>query len=74
MVDTTHQVPAPSASAWLIELKEPGRPIFIVHRLDEAEAREALAHHLAGIGAFIHTIDAERAVNAAAARSVGVVW
>jgi len=74
MVDNDRQLPSPSASAWWIDLSEIGGPVFIVLRLDEDEAREALVRQLVDIGAIGNTIEAERVVAAAPTESVAVVW
>lgn len=74
MVDSDRQVSTPSACAWLIDLSAIGGPVFVVHRLDQSEARAALVRHLVDIGAIPNTIKAERLVGAAPISSVGVVW
>lgn len=74
MVDARGQLPSPSASAWLIDLTEDGGPVFIVLRLDESRARNALARYLVDIGASRHTSDAERAVASARCSPVAVIW
>jgi hypothetical protein len=50
MIDTTRQVPAPSAAGWLFDLRDHRGPAFVVLREDEAAARECLRDHLVGIG------------------------
>lgn len=75
MIDNPRQLPTPSAMAWRIDLAGVGAPMFVVMRTTEAEAREALATHLVAIGSpLANTTAAERAVNAAPADSVAVVW
>lgn len=76
MIDTICQValPPPSATAWVIDLREVDGPLFVVFRLTEDEARQALAHHLTEIGAFIQRAEAEQAVNGADTTSIGVIW
>jgi hypothetical protein len=74
MVDNDSQVPAPSASAWSIDLEAIEGPVFIVHRRDERDARAALVRHLVEIGSVADTIKAERIVAASPISSVGVVW
>jgi hypothetical protein len=74
MVDTGRQVPSPSASAWLIDLSHVDGPQFVVFRLSEIEARQAVVGHVVENGAIANTIAAERLVAAAPASQVGVVW
>ena len=74
MIDTRGQVPAPSASPWLIDLTAAGGPRFAVLRLAEEEARDALVAHLVEIGSIPNTIAAERLVGSAPIESVAVTW
>ena len=74
MVDASRQLPSPEAQAWSINLAEVGGPVTVVCRREEAEAREALVHHLVGIGAVANTCAAERIVAGAPITSVAVVW
>jgi hypothetical protein len=74
MVDMSRQVPTPSAAAWRLDAAALGGPSFIVMRLDEDEAREALAVHLVEIGNVSHTIAAERLVRTLPAESASVIW
>lgn len=74
MVNSDRQLPTPSASAWSLDLSEIGGLVFIVLRVSEREARQALACHLVEIGSIPNTIEAERVVAAAPAESIGVVW
>jgi hypothetical protein len=76
MIDTRRQtsLPAPSAHAWRLDLSEIGGPSFIVMRLDEAEARRALAEHLVEIGKFPGVLEAEQAIRILSSASVSVIW
>jgi hypothetical protein len=74
MLDTDRQLPAISASVWVINLAAIDGPQFVVLSRDEAEAREALVVHLVEIGAIANTIEAFRIVNAAGITALGVVW
>lgn len=74
MIDTTRQLPSPSASAWAIDLTSVGGPVFAVLRLDEGEARAALVDHLLDIGSFATREETQRVVAAAPITSVGVIW
>jgi hypothetical protein len=74
MVDTSRKLPSPSAAAWRIDAAALGGPTFVVMRLDEDEAREALAIHLVEIGNVPHTIAAERLVRSLPSESVSVIW
>lgn len=74
MIDTDRQVPSASAPAWSIDLAGIGGPVFVVLRLDERDARQALVRQLVEVGAIANTIEAERVVAAAPIESVGIVW
>ncbi len=74
MVDNNGQVPSPSAAGWLLDLASVGGPRYVVLRLEEDAAYEALAQHLTAIGAALTTCAAERLVAAASAEPLGVVW
>ncbi|HXV05731.1 MAG TPA: hypothetical protein VFP23_07525 [Solirubrobacterales bacterium] len=74
MTDTSRQVPSPSAAAWLVDLAVADGPSFVVMRLNEAAAREALVAHLVEIDAVADEVAAKDLVGAAPVESVGVVW
>jgi hypothetical protein len=74
MVDEARQVPSASALAWMIDLAHVDGPRFVVCRVGDDDARQALVRHLVDIGSISHTIEAERIVAVAPAESVGVVW
>jgi hypothetical protein len=68
------QVPAPSATAWLLDLTAARGPRVVVLRGDEAEAREALARHLQDIGSAFSDEEAAELIAEATSEPVGVVW
>lgn len=74
MVDDERQLPSSSATGWSIDLEAVGGPRFVVLRLNESDARDALARYLVDIGAIANTIEAERVVGGAQIESVAVVW
>lgn len=74
MVNTDRQLPAISASVWVINLAAIAGPRFVVLRREEAEARVALVAHLVEIGAIANTIAAERIVAEAEIESMAVIW
>lgn len=58
----------------MIDLAHVDGPRFVVCRVGEVDARQALVRHLVDIGSIPNTIAAERIVASAPAESVGVVW
>jgi hypothetical protein len=50
MIDTSRQLPAPTADAWSIDLTALGGPLFVVLTTSEAHARERLVEHLVELG------------------------
>ena len=74
MVDTTRQVPAPSATAWAIDLRDTRGPIFVVLRCTGQSARAALVEHLADVGPSGSVADARALVDPANAEYVAVIW
>ena len=59
LVDTSRQLPATSALARGIELAGTKRPTFVVVRLGETEAGQALAAHLVKTGSAANTINTQ---------------
>lgn len=70
----SRQVPAPAASAWLIDLAAVRGPQFVVLRLTANVAREALVEHLVSIGRVSDIDEARDLLTDSSAESVGVVW
>lgn len=68
------QVPSPSASAWLLDLAEVDGPRYIVLRLDDGTARQALREHLLDIGAVSSEEEAGALVDHAASTPAAVIW
>ncbi len=68
------QVPSPSAHAVLLDLAAAGGPRYVVLRVDEQAAREALVAHLVDIGAVSTRSEAEAFVTGAGLETVAVVW
>jgi hypothetical protein len=50
MIDTSRQLPAPSAGAWSIDLTALGGPVFVILTTSEQHARERLVEHLVELG------------------------
>lgn len=74
MVDTTRQVPAPSAQAWSVDLTSVGAPTFTVMRTSAPEAREAVVAYLMDIGSGLTREAATAVVGRATVTEVSVVW
>lgn len=74
MVDQPRQVPSPSASAWLIDLRAAEGPAFVVLRVREDEAADRLVEHLIDIGAVIGEAEAAALISGVEPISVAVVW
>ncbi len=68
------QLPAPAATAYLIDLAAVRGAGFVVLRLDEQDARTALVEHLLEIGTVSDAQDARELLADAPAEPVGVVW
>lgn len=50
MIDTTCQVPVPSADAWSLDLVTLEGARFVILRSDKTDARQRLAEHLTWLG------------------------
>jgi hypothetical protein len=50
MIDTSRQLPAPTADAWSLDLTSLGGPRFVVLACSEQHARMRLGEHLAELG------------------------
>lgn len=50
VIDTSRQLPAPSADAWSIDLTAFDGPRYVVLACSEQHARQRLAQHLAELG------------------------
>lgn len=74
MVDTTRQVPAPSAHAWSVDLSAVGGPTFTVMRMSAVEAREAVVAYLMDIGSGLPQAAASEVVARATVTEVSVIW
>ena len=74
MVDTTRQVPAPSAQAWSVDLAPAGGPTFTVMRRSADDAREAVVAYLIDIGSGLTGAAATELVRRATVTEVPVVW
>lgn len=74
MVDTSRQVPAPSAQAWSVDLKSVGGPTFTVLRTSADEARDAVVAYLMDIGSGLTQAAATALVERATVAEVSVVW
>lgn len=74
MIYTSRQVPAPSAAGWLFDLTRARGPVFVVLRVTEDDARQALSEHLLDIGAVTDPGEADELIDGQAPIMVGVVW
>jgi hypothetical protein len=74
MVNEPRQLPAPSATAWLIDLAEVGGPSYVVLCREEAVAQQILIRHLVAIGKVTNTMEAEPIVADTPIESVAVIW
>lgn len=74
MVDTTRQVPAPSAQAWSVDLSSACGPTFTVMRRSADDAREAVVAYLIDIGSGLTQDAATELVRRATVTEVSVVW
>jgi hypothetical protein len=68
LIDTTRQVPAPSAAGWLFDLGDQHGPAFVVLRQDEGAARDCLRDHLCDLGI------ADGALAGASVEYTAVIW
>ena len=50
MIDTSRQLPAPTADAWSMDLTALDGPVFVVRTTSEWSARATLVEHLVGLG------------------------
>lgn len=71
---TDSQVPAPSASAWLVDMSEFGGPCFVVLRTSRCDARTATVSHLIEIGFGLDRAKVESLVSRAAVTEAAVIW
>lgn len=74
VIYTPRQVPAPSAAGWLFDLTTSRGPLFVVLRVTEDDARQALSEHLVDIGAVADHGEADQLIDGQAPAMVGVVW
>jgi hypothetical protein len=74
VVDQHRQVPAPSAVAWVVDLRDVRGAILVVLRRSETEARHALVAHLVDIGAVASIEEAVALAADSPAEHVGVIW
>ena len=74
MIDRPCQVPSPSAGGWLLDLSATDGPRYVVLRLDEQQARDALGVHLIDIGAVETGEIADTMIDTASAETVAVIW
>ncbi len=67
-------LPSPSASGWLIDLRDAGGPTYVVLRVVEDDAADCLVEHLTDIGAVVDVTEAAALVSGVEPVSVAVVW
>ncbi len=74
MVDTTRQVPPPSAQAWSVDLGPVSGPTFTVMCRSAVQAREAVVAYLVEIGSGLTWLAATELVDRATVTEVSVIW
>jgi hypothetical protein len=74
MIDTTCQVPVPSADAWSLDLASLGGPRLVVLRLDEHDARSRLVEHLIWLGKAEDDAEGQRLIAGVRTDRVAVIW
>jgi hypothetical protein len=74
MIDTIRKVPPPSADAWSFDLVSRGGPRFVLLRLDEHQARQRLAEHLAWLGKAQNDAEGLRLIADIESERVAVIW
>jgi hypothetical protein len=74
MIDTTRQVPVPSADAWSLDLASLGGPRYVVLRLNERDASQLLAEHLTWLGKAEDDAEALQLIGGITSERVAVIW
>ncbi len=74
MIDTTCQLPTPTADAWSIDLTALGGPRYVVLTTSEPHARERLAQHLAELGKAETVAAGTLLIAEIPAERVAVIW
>jgi hypothetical protein len=75
MIDTSTQVPAPAAAAWLLNLTaSSGGPMLVVLRRDRCEAVAAAVGHLLDAGIAADAAQAREMVADVEPQLVAVTW
>jgi hypothetical protein len=74
MIDTSGQLPLPTADAWSFDLTALGGPRFVVLTTREESARATLIEHLAELGKIDDTGDGAAVIADIAAEQVAVIW
>lgn len=73
-ITLARQVPSPSASGWLIDMRSAGGPQFVVLRTAAEASLASLRVHLIEIGAVATPRDADQLLREARVEPIGVVW
>lgn len=73
-IDTSTQVPAPAAAAWLLDLTASDGPMLVVLRRDGAEAAATAVGHLLDAGIAADAAQAREMVADVEPQLVAVTW
>ncbi len=74
MIDTSTQVPAPTATAWLLDLTASGGPMLVVLRRGRCEAVATAVGHLLDAGVAVDAAQAREMVANVEPQLVAVTW
>ena len=74
MIDTSRQLPAPSADAWSIDLTALGGPRFVILTSSEQRARKRLVEHLVELGKAADPVAGATLLAGITTERVAVIW